>query len=97
MEKRNFAELDKAMIEMGMLPASEMINGQPLMRHVGVSDLETFGEWLNMRHQELLRMKSGMLIDGREDSELYEWVMAHHAAFSEVLVNFNSIKERSGG
>lgn len=89
-EKRNLEELDKAMAAMGMITASQMINGNPLQRHAGVCDMDTFGQWLNMRHQELLRRKAGMLVDGKEDSELFEWVMAHHAAFSEVLVNFKS-------
>lgn len=93
MEKRSLEEIDKALIEMGMIPASQMVNGQPIMRHAGVCDLDTFSQWLNMRHKELLRMKTGIIIDGKEDSELFEWVMAHHAAFAEVLVNFNSIKE----
>lgn len=88
MEKRSLEELDKAMIEMGMLPASKMINGQTMMRHAGVCDLSTFQQWLKMRHQEMLRMKAGMLVDGKQDSELFEWVMSYHAALSEVLVNF---------
>lgn len=95
MKERNLQELDREMVAMGMLPASQIINGQPLLRHAGVRDLETFRRWLNMRHKELLRMKASMMVDGKEDSELFEWVMAHHAAFSEVLTNFNSIKEIS--
>ncbi|HGE8241198.1 hypothetical protein LZT27_14665 [Aeromonas veronii] len=90
MEKRSLEELDKALAAMGMLTASQMISGNPLQRHAGVCDMDTFGQWLDMRHKELLRLKAGMLVDGKEDSELYEWVMAHHAAFSEVLVNFKS-------
>lgn len=92
MAKRSMAELDKALTDMGMIPASQMINGHPLQRHAGVSDLDTFGEWLNMRHKELLQAKSEMIVDGKDssDNELYEWVLAHHAAFSEVLVNFNN-------
>lgn len=96
MEKRNIGELDKAMIWMGMMPASQMIDGHPLQRHAGVRDLDTFRQWLTMRHKELLRMKAGMLVDGKEDSELYEWVMAHHAAFSEVLTNFNAAMPSPG-
>lgn len=93
METRSLEEIDKALTEMGMLTASQMINGNPIMRHAGVCDMDTFGQWLNMRHKELLRMKTGMLVDGKDKGELYEWVMAHHAAFSEVLVNFNSAIE----
>lgn len=93
METRSLEEIDKALTEMGMLTASQMINGNPLQRHAGVCDIDTFRQWLNMRHKELLRMKAVMLVDGKEDSGLFEWVMAHHAAFSEVLVNFNSAIE----
>lgn len=89
MESRGLEEIDKALAEMGMLTASQMINGNPLQRHAGVCDMDTFSQWLNMRHKELLRMKAGMLVDGNEDSDLFEWIVAHHAAFSEVLVNFN--------
>ncbi|MEM0550473.1 MULTISPECIES: hypothetical protein [Aeromonas] len=91
METRSIEELDRALSEMGMLTVTQMIHGQPLMRHAGVCDLDTFKQWLTMRHEESLRMKAGLIVDGKEKSELFEWVMAHHAAFSEVLVNFNSV------
>lgn len=93
METRSIEDLDRALSEMGMLTATQMIHGQPLMRHAGVCDLDTFKQWLTMRRKELLLMKAGLVVDGKEKSELFEWVMAHHAAFEEVLVNFNSANQ----
>jgi len=83
--------LDERMIEAGMIPVSEILKGRPIdkfMHHTGVVDIDTFGQWLEMRYSEMLRMQARMKLEGREEDELYEWVMSHCASLGEVRVNF---------
>ncbi len=86
-------DLDARMREAGMTPLSEMLASIPLGRwltHTGVNDMKSFEAWLCMRREEMLRMQATMQLDKREDDELYEWVIAHAAVFTEVLCNFRA-------
>ena len=88
--------LDKRMISAGMIPLSKMLKGSPLdafHTHAGVNNLAKFEEWLNMRHEETMRMFARFELDKRQDDELYEWVAAHMAVFKEVVLNFRAAKE----
>ena len=79
----------------GMLTVDEMLRGAPLdrfIRHAGVSDLETYGQWLDMKCREFLSMQASRDLDKREDDDLYEWVLAHAAAFQEARINFNATR-----
>jgi len=85
--------LDSRMREAGMMPLSEMLVSIPLgkwLTHTGVNDMNSFEAWLNMRREEMLRMQVTMELDKREDDELYEWVIAHAAVFTEVICNFRA-------
>lgn len=87
------SNLDSRMREAGMVPLSEMLASIPLgkwLTHTGVNDLKSFEAWLCMRREEMLRMQVKMELDKREDDELYEWVIAHVAVFTEVLCNFRA-------
>jgi hypothetical protein len=55
-----------------------------------VSDLESYGQWLDMKCREFLTMKAKRDLEKREDDDLYEWVIAHAAAFQEARINFNA-------
>lgn len=84
-------DLDKRMKEAGMIPLSELLKKNPLgvfSCDTSVVDLDTFEEWLKMRHEEMLRGKIKMTLDNKIDDELYEWYLAHEASFNEVLCNF---------
>lgn len=86
-------DLDSRMREVGMTPLSEMLARIPLERwltHAGVTDMKSFEAWLCMRREEMLRMQATMELDKREGDELYEWVIAHCAVFTEVLCNFRA-------
>ncbi len=88
-------ELDDKLIAAGMIPLSVMLGATPFgefSTHKGVTDLGRFEEWLNMRHTEMMKMKVRMILDKKEDDELYEWVLAHAAVFGEVVANFNAAK-----
>lgn len=85
--------LDEELKAAGMLTVSELLNGRPMdgfIAHSGVTDLSKFSEWLDMRTEEMLRMKARMILDKKEESELYEWVLSHCAVFNEVRINFNN-------
>lgn len=77
----------------GMLTVDEMKAGQPLdgfIKHAGVINLASFGEWLTMRRTEALKMHSRMIVGDRENDDLFEWTLAHNAVFGEVAVNFKA-------
>lgn len=85
--------LDERLKAAGMLTVAEILAGAPLdafIRHAGVNDLATFGQWLERRRAETVRMQSRFVLENREDDELYEWVVAHAAAFSEASINFRA-------
>lgn len=87
------ATLDSRMRAAGMTPLSEMLANIPMERwltHTGVNDLMSFEAWLFMRREEMLRLQTKMQLDKQEDDELYEWVIAHAAVFTEVLCNFRA-------
>lgn len=92
-------DIDARMKAAGMIPLSDLISGNtPLERwaaHTGVSDLDTFEEWLTRKQREFGVMKAGYeLGDKDKGDELYEWVLSHFAAFNEVAANLRQMKER---
>lgn len=85
--------LDERMAAAGMLTVTQLLSGVPLdafIRHAKVIDLTTFAEWVEMRRKEFLAMQARFTLAGREDDELYEWVVAHAAVFGEVHVNLKA-------
>ena len=86
-------DIDDQLKKAGMLTVKELMNGAPLdgfQRHAGVKDLETFKQWLDMRTEEMLKLKAKMLLKKQDDTELFEWAFAHSAAFNEVRINLNA-------
>ena len=90
--------LDEKMKKAGMIPLSEMLEKNPLgifSCHAGVTDLEKFEEWLKMRYKEMLEMQARYdLKEWDKTEDMYEWVIAHTATFSEVLCNFRQATGR---
>lgn len=87
------ARLDERLEAAGMLTVAQILAGAPLdafIRHAGVHDLATFGQWLEMRRAESVRLQARFALEKRDGDELYEWVIAHAAAFSEVTINFRA-------
>lgn len=85
--------IDEELKNAGLLTVSELMAGQPLdgfQKHAGVKDIESFKEWLDMRTEEMLRLKARLILDSKEDSDLFEWVHSHSAAFNEVRLNLNA-------
>lgn len=51
-------ELAERMKAAGMITIDEAINGGPMdlfLSHTGVRDMETYGQWLEMRRRELVK------------------------------------------
>ncbi len=89
------ASLADRMRAAGMLTVDEMISGAPLdafIRHGAVRDLDSYGEWLDMKCREYLSMKASRDLEKREDDDLYEWVLAHAAVFQEARINFKTAR-----
>ncbi|WP_222046733.1 hypothetical protein [Rhizobium laguerreae] len=86
--------LDERMKAAGMFTVDEMMGVTPLTRwkvQAGMTDLDAFGEWLDRKASEYLRMKAAYdLGDKDEKDDLYEWVLAHAGVFSSIRENFRA-------
>ncbi len=86
--------LDERLAAAGMYTVEQMLGVTPLTRwttQAGMDSLEFFEKWLDRRVAEMLRMKAAYdLGDKDKDDELYEWVLAHAAAFQEARTNLKA-------
>nr|WP_192963456.1 hypothetical protein [Pseudomonas fluorescens]CEK42291.1 hypothetical protein PQBR57_0338 [Pseudomonas fluorescens SBW25] len=85
------ASLNERMKAAGMHTVPQVMAGTPIdafIRHAGVTNLESFGEWLEMERAQFLKMQARFELAGKEKDGLYEWVMSHAAVLSAVMVNF---------
>lgn len=92
------ADLAERMKKAGMLSIEQMLQRSPLggfQAHAGVTDLEKFEEWIQMRRKEFLTMQARMTLEKQEDDEMFEWVLAHCAVFGEVIANFRQATGRA--
>jgi len=79
----------------GMMTVDEMLRGAPLdsfIRHAGVHDLDTYGQWLDMKCREFLTMQAKRDLNKDPEDDMYEWVIAHAAVFQEARINFNAAR-----
>ncbi|EPY9613812.1 DUF3850 domain-containing protein [Enterobacter cloacae] len=86
-------DIDARMKNAGMLSAAEIIAGQPIdafMKHSGVVDLSSLLKWAEMRRAEFLRMQAKYELGDNQKDDMYEWVISHVAAFSELHVNIRA-------
>jgi hypothetical protein len=90
--------LDARMKAAGMIPLSELLNNPgvvgPFAVHAGVTDLETYYQWLEMRYEESAKSRVSMELDKKTDDEMFEWILSHQAAFGEALANFKAATGR---
>jgi hypothetical protein len=90
-------DLAQRMKEAGMMSIEEMLEKSQLGKfsaHAGVTDLDKFEEWIQMRRKEFFSMQARMTLDKQEDDEMYEWVIAHNAVLGEVIANFRQATGR---
>lgn len=85
------SDLDERMREAGMMTIDEMVSGSPIDKwhcNTGVTDLDSFHEWLEMKLREMLHLRILIELGDGEGNELYEWALAHSAVLQSVLANF---------
>lgn len=82
-----------AVLQNAKMPTIEtavaITTGNPFLGHAGVDDLDKFRQWLDMRHEEAVKLRLSLEHKSGQESELYEWTIAHCAALSEVKINFD--------
>lgn len=92
-------ELDEKMKAAGMISIADLMAGTPMdmwHTHTGVHDIESFSNWLDMKYEEMLRLKATvMLSDEGENHELFEWALAHVGVLNAVRCNLRAaLKEK---
>jgi hypothetical protein len=93
------ASLSDRMKAAGMLTVEKIMAGSALdafIRHAGVNSFDTYNEWLGMKRAEYVRLHARLVLEKREDDELFDWALAHAAVFGEALVNFTTAYRMSG-
>lgn len=96
--RAQYHQIDKRMAAAGMMPATEMLERSPLGKfsaNAGVTDLESFEQWLQAQRANFLRMQARMTLDGEEKDEMFGWVIAHNAVLGEVIANFRQATGRN--
>ena len=86
-------DLGARMKAAGMHSIDEMLAGTPMdtfVRNNSVVNLDTFGQWLEMKRREYITMQATLALDKHEDDEMFGWVLAHNSVFSEAHVNFKA-------
>ena len=89
--------LDERMKSAGMLTASQILSGRPLdafIRHPGVVDLPSLVQWAEMRRAEFVRMQAQYDLGDKPKDDMYEWVISHVAAFTELHVNLRAVVDQ---
>lgn len=79
-----------------MLTIEEMLAGAPLdrfIKHAGVNDLETYGQWLDMECRKFLAMQAKRDLNKDPEDDMYEWVLAHAAVFQAARINFKAARD----
>lgn len=85
--------IDEKMKTAGMLSVAELLKGAPLdgfMKHAGVKDLDSLLAWAEIRRGECLRAQAAYDTGSKEPDDMYEWVVAHCAVFTELHVNLRA-------
>jgi hypothetical protein len=91
-----YKELNEKLVAKGLLPVQTLIDNPEggLGKYAtlpGINNLDDFRWFLETKHKEYCLLRALMEVDGAEDNELYEWALAHNAAFSTVLSHFNKV------
>lgn len=85
------ASLSERMKAAGMFTVPQIMAGMPIdafIRHAGVTNLESFAQWLETERARFLSMQARFELADKEQDGLYEWVMSHAAVLGTVMVNF---------
>lgn len=90
------AALDDRLRAAGMFTIPEMMGTTPLTRwqtHAAMKNLDAFDCWLDVQVRQFLTMRMHYEIgDNDKSDELYEWVLAHAAAYQVIRTNFKAAR-----
>jgi hypothetical protein len=85
--------LEERMKAAGMLSVAELLAGTPMdafTKHAGVNGIATLGQWAEMKRAEYIKLNARYELGEKPKDELYEWVLAHAAVFTELHVNLKA-------
>ena len=88
--------LNKKLKANGMFTIDQMMDDEvsglgPFDTHVGVKSFDDVCEWVDRKRLEYTRMRASQELKA-EKSELYEWVLAHNAAFTCISKHLRKVK-----
>lgn len=92
-EKAPEESLAARMKAAGMYSVDELLSGTPIDRflvHNGVTDLASFGHWIEMKRREYVSAQAKLSLDKQDGDPIFEWTVSHAAVFGEVMVNFKA-------
>ncbi|MFJ3685609.1 hypothetical protein [Pseudomonas sp. NPDC090208] len=84
---------DERMKAAGMFTVAELLSGTPLdglVKHAGVNDLATFAQWVEMKRTQYLKQHAAYELGDKPKDDMYEWMVAHCAVYTEVHVNLKA-------
>ncbi|ELP5902573.1 hypothetical protein QTV49_004613 [Vibrio vulnificus] len=95
MTNTEIENLDAKLKNKGMIPMSSYIHGNPLQRHIGVTNLTKFGDWLEMILAETgkmnLRLKEkDSAINNKGDLDI--WITKRHETFHVIGENYHKMR-----
>lgn len=82
-------DLEAEMQKAGMFSMDDMLSGKHETKystHAGVSDIESFSEWLKKKREQYL--KTRIKQEFKKNDELYDFVLGKNAAYDEIYLNF---------
>lgn len=94
MTSSEIEELDSKLKDNGMIPISGYIHGNPLQYHVGVTDLDKFNDWLEMKLCEVSRLNdraNGASTGLNFKADLHIWVTERFKAFDAISQKYKQV------
>ena len=83
-------DLEEEMKQAGMIPLKDIIEGnvptQKYITHTGVTELQSFADWLERKREQCLRMRIKQEFD--RNDELYDFLLGKASAYEEIYQNF---------
>ena len=95
MTNSELEDLDSRLKIKGATPLSCFIHGNPLQYHVGVTDLNKFGDWLEMilaeqSNQYERRKRNGTATKNKGDLDI--WISKRYETFQIIAENYHKMR-----
>lgn len=83
--------LDQKLRDAGMVTVAELMAGSMLdgfIKHNQVNDIPSLFSWVEMRRSQFALRKIPYDLGEKDESDdMYEWILAHYAVFTEIHIN----------